>query len=193
MKRSILVCLAFSMLACQHMGVASDPNRHDSRFGFQAQIPGAWEVLNAEDVPQSALEEPTGALANIDPELLADFSRAIRQGEVEVFFRPNPAVLGFTDNVSVRSAPGALPDAKEDVLVSCDVLAQTLSAAYGRPVSLALCEVREVVSRRSLCRGERRGRGHPLHAISHCWEEREALDRDGDIDGRHTAGSAQRT
>ena len=80
MKRSILVCLAVSMLACQHMGVASDPNRHDSRFGFQAQIPGAWEVLNAEDVPQSALEEPTGALANIDPELLrtsaAPFARA---------------------------------------------------------------------------------------------------------------------
>ena len=69
---------------------------------------------------------------------------------MEVFFRPNPAVLGFTANVSVRSAPGALPAAEEDVLASCDVLAQTLSAAYGRLVSLALCEVREVASRRSL-------------------------------------------
>jgi hypothetical protein len=108
-QRSILGCVtallvAFPLVACQHAGVQSDVQEHSSSFGFRADIPGAWQILDAEDVPEDALDEPSGALANIDPDLLADFSRAIRQGEVEVFFRPNPAVMGFTDNVSALHA-----------------------------------------------------------------------------------------
>ena len=155
MKRSIpgyvvLLCLASALVACQHMAVVPETDRHNSRFGFDAEIPDAWHALAASDLPDVEVEEPSGALANIDPNLLADFDRAIRSGEVEVFYRPNPAVLGFTDNVSVRSTPGDLPAEEEDILASCEVLAQTLSAAYGRPVNLAVCEVRKVASQRSL-------------------------------------------
>jgi hypothetical protein len=150
MKRVILGCVAALLAACQHVGVEPDGRLHSSSFGFQARIPEAWQALEAKDVPEGALDDPTGPLANIDHSLLADFSRALRKGEVEVFFRPNPAVLSFTDNVSVRSTPGSLPVDDEDVLASCEVLAQTLSAAYGRPVALAVCEVRQVAGRRSL-------------------------------------------
>jgi len=155
MKRSSLgvaaLCfLSFQLVACQHGAVAPSQNRHASSFGFEAEIPTEWHALPASDLPEIGVEEPSGALANIDPDLLADFSRAIQSGEVEVFYRPNPAVLGFTDNVSVRSTPGGLPANEEDVLASCEVLAQTLSAAYGRPVTLSVCELREVASQRSL-------------------------------------------
>lgn len=155
MERAILVAVAALLVACQHMGVGAQGPRegahwYESSFGFQAAIPDAWQVLAAADVSESALEAPTGALANIDPELLADFSRAIRKGEVEVFFRPNGDVQGFTDNVSVRATRGGLPEAPEDILASCDVLARTLSSAYGRTVELAVCEVRQVAGKRSL-------------------------------------------
>jgi hypothetical protein len=175
-QRSILGCVtallvAFPLVACQHAGVQSDVQEHSSSFGFRADIPGAWQILDAEDVPEDALDEPSGALANIDPDLLADFSRAIRQGEVEVFFRPNPAVMGFTDNVSVRSTPGGLPANEEDILASCEVLADTLSAAYGRPVSLSVCELRQLESKRSLY-VEASGAVEGIHSMQYLIEGR---------------------
>jgi hypothetical protein len=166
-----LLLVAGQLLACQHPGAQTDAQPHSSSFGFRADIPGAWQILDAGDVPESALDEPSGALANIDPELLADFSRAIRQGDVEVFFRPNPAVLGFTDNVSVRSTPGVLPAREEDVLASCEVLANTLSAAYGRPVSLAVCELRQLASQRALY-VEASGAVEGIHSMQYLIEGR---------------------
>ena len=138
-------------------------------FGFAVEVPEAWQLMEAEDVPDGALEQPTGDLANIDPALLADFSRAIRQGEVEVFFRPNPLALGFTDNVSVRSTPGGLPELEEDVLASCDVLVMTLRNAYGREVDLGACEVREVAGKRSLY-VEASGAVEGIHSIQYLIE-----------------------
>jgi len=150
MKRVILGLLGLALLACEHMGV--DPNAvvYHSAFGFTAEIPAAWLAVDAGEVAQRASQSTPGALENIDPELLADFEAALRGGEVEIFFRPAEVAGGFVDNVSLRATPGGFPPADRDVLASCDVLTQTLSAAYGRPVALSVCELRRVAQRRSL-------------------------------------------
>lgn len=123
--------------------------RHESRFGYAAEIPAAWLAVEAADLAQRT-ETAVPAFANVDPELLADIERALAGGEVEVFFRPGPTPGGFVDNVSVRPMPGGLPDEEDDVEASCEVLTETLSSAYGRPVALSVCEIRRVARRRSL-------------------------------------------
>lgn len=147
MKRVIWGCLGLLLLACQ-----STPGRdglHHSPFGYAAEIPPAWLVVDADDLADPREASPP-ALANVDPELLDDFSRALSSGEFEVFFRPAGATGDFVDNVSVRSIPGELPAEDHEVLASCQVLTETLTSAYGRPVALSVCEIRRVAERRSL-------------------------------------------
>ena len=62
MKRSILVCVALLATACQHLGATPDDGRHHSRFGFAAEVPEAWQLLEAEDVPDGALAVERGVL-----------------------------------------------------------------------------------------------------------------------------------
>ena len=71
--------------------------------------------------------------------------------------------------MSVRSAPGALPSAADEVVASCDVLADTLSSAYGRPVVLSVCELRRVASQRSLY-FEATGAVEGLHSLQYLIE-----------------------
>lgn len=150
MKRVILGLLGLALLACEHVGGDPSAAVHRSAFGFKAEIPAAWLAVDAGEVAQRASESTPEALENIDPELLAEFEAALRGGEVEIFFRPGEVAGGFIDNVSLRATPGGFPPADRDVLASCDVLTDTLSAAYGRPVALSVCEVRRVAEQRSL-------------------------------------------
>jgi hypothetical protein len=64
-----------------------------------------------------------------------------------------------------------LPANEEDILASCEVLADTLSAAYGRPVSLSVCELRQLESKRSLY-VEASGAVEGIHSMQYLIEGR---------------------
>lgn len=124
-----------------------ETGRYSSEFGFDATLPAGWILLDANqirnnpDLFANAFEGE--ASSGIDPGLAAQLKSSIEAGKVEYYFRDGETHLDFADNINAQKSVGRLPSSEDDVRQICDQVGGQLGQAFGRPVRVMECGLRD--------------------------------------------------
>ncbi|TNF34329.1 MAG: hypothetical protein EP315_07355 [Gammaproteobacteria bacterium] len=113
-----------------------------SSFGFKMTLPSYWIALTRDEVRENADMFDLDQVKDIPEPLLKQVVPMIREGRIELFFRPDGSTE-FVDNVNVYKQIGSVAD-DSNITAICASLPKELEAAYQRPVTVYDCKLMTV-------------------------------------------------
>ena len=120
-----------------------------SGFGFAISVPDVWLVLTRGEVAEHAdifldVDDNT-ALAAIPVEMRRVVFERIQRGELEIFYRREEFAGAFIDNINIMQQGSPLPSSRARLDAVCRLLPEEFSRAFGRPIAMDRCEIRELL------------------------------------------------
>lgn len=137
----LLLLLALLSALARAEPAAESSSPYQSRFGFTATLPAAWEVLDpgARD-PREFQNDPR--FAGFDRRIMSSALEQIRSGRYEFLFRR--PFDDFTQNIAIRLRQLTLPVGAEALSKECAGIPATFRQSFGREIAPPACEIRSV-------------------------------------------------
>lgn len=151
----VLAAIATALL----LGVPDTSAAEDYRsgFGFEISVPDVWLVLTRGEVSDHANlllgdEDPEApsALDAIPAAMRRVVFGRIQRGEIEIFYRNDLDPGSFLDNINVMRQSTKFPGNAAEVAAICKLLPSEFSRVFGRPITMDMCELRDMVGRAAL-------------------------------------------
>ncbi len=127
---------------------------YESGFGFGISVPDIWLVLTRSQVVERVEllfggEGSTG-LESVPMAVRRMVYDRVRAGELEIYYRRTAEAGSFVDNVNVMAQMADLPATPAQLTGICRALPHEFSRAFGRPIAMDVCEIRQRIGRRAL-------------------------------------------